>query len=38
MNIHQKLWNKLHRPLHHKIGVTCLFSDRYIPCCNNTTI
>jgi len=30
MNIDQKLQNKLHRPMHHKIGVTCVYNGHEI--------
>jgi len=34
MNIDQKLRDKLHELMHHKLGVTCVFNDtRYILCC-----
>ena len=33
------LLNKLHGPMHYKIGVICVFKDtRYILCCNNKTV
>ena len=30
MNIDQKLWNKLHGPMHYKTGVTCVYSGHGI--------
>ena len=39
-NIDQILLNKLHVPMHYKIGVTCVYNldTCSILCCNNTTI
>ena len=38
-NIDLKLRNKLHRTMHYKLGVTCVYNDHvFILCCNNTTI
>ena len=42
-NIDLKLRNKLHGPIHCKIGVTCVYNGHvtqrcFILCCNNTTI
>jgi len=37
--IDQKLQNKLHGPMHYKIGVACVFNGHKITlCCNNTTM
>jgi len=29
-NIDLKLWNKLHAPMHYKIGVTCVYNGHKI--------
>ena len=33
-----KLRNKLHGPMHYKIGVTCVFNGHEILCCNTTSL
>jgi len=36
-NTDQTLPNKLHRPMHYKIGVTCVYNG-HVFCCNNMTV